>query len=114
MAHIISAPRPDVALSRDVAGAPAFLLDFRKDAWVGVELSPEASVVLEVDSTRCERALAQARAGTVIEAAEATELEVRLHLAEGQALAGPDRRALFDTLAQLAIDEWLERQEARS
>jgi hypothetical protein len=112
MAHIIGMPRPDVGFSRDVDGGAAWLMDFRSHEWV--ELSLEASAVLEIDSTRRDRALARVRGANVVEAAEATELEVRLHLAEGQALAGPDRRALFDTLAQLAIDEWLEQQEARS
>jgi hypothetical protein len=112
MAHVVGTPRPDVAFSRDVDGGPAWLVDLRSHEWV--ELSPEVSAVLEVDPRRRERALAQTRAGGVIEAAEATELEVRLHLAACQGAAGPDRRALFETLAQLAIDEWLEQQEDRS
>ncbi len=112
MAHIVGTPRPDVVLSLDVDCGTSWLVDCRSNKWI--ELSPEASAVLEVDAGRRERALARARAGDVFDAAEAAELEVRLHLAETQGTVGRDRRALLETLAQLAIDEWLEHQEARS
>lgn len=86
-------------------------MDFRTHE--GVELSFEASAILEIDASRRARALTQARAACVAEAAETTELEVRLQLAEDQNVDSPDARALIQTIAQLAIDEWLEQQEDR-
>ena len=112
MAHIAGTPRPEVAFSRDVDGGPAWLVDLRCHELV--ELSIETSAILEIDAARRDRALAQVRARGVVEAAENTELEVRLHLDDSQNAFLPDRRALFETLAQLAIDEWLEQREAQS
>ena len=72
------------------------------------ELSEDATTVLEVDATIRARAVELARSGGVQHAADDVELEIRLTV--GQDEAGRQaQRALLETLADIAVREWVER-----
>ena len=71
------------------------------------ELSEDATTVLEVDASIRDRAVDRARSSGVQQAADDVELEIRLTIGQGEE-ARLAQRALLETLADIAVREWVE------
>src|ERR1044071_510701 len=108
MAHVVGGPRPDVVLSRDVSGGPAMLFDCRSHAYV--DLSEQATAVIENDSRLCRAAVERARVEGVETAADEVELMVRVCLESEPSERWETERAVLETLAEIAVRAWFEEQ----
>jgi hypothetical protein len=111
MAHIVSQPRPDIFVTRDVSGGPAMLFDMRTHE--RVDFSNDATAILDVDEMLRGAAVELARTNGVHLAADEVELGVRVVLKASAAERWEAERAVLETLADIAVRQWSEAERGR-
>lgn len=111
MAHIVSQPRPDIVVTKDVSGGPAMLIDLRTRE--RFEFSDEATAILDVDDALRRAALERAHAAGVYSAANEVEVGVRVVLQASAPGRWEAERAVLEALADIAVRVWADAEKGR-